>query len=154
MSKDKKYTYKVIEENKDDVMQTKVVKKNVDVEFTMQELYNQEEQWDRAIRELEANLKLQESTMKNVEDNHADAVSLVSQLDPLKQHAILLWLKALSLKLEIEPRLKMFKEAFDEHNAEVKEIIKQTGWKAPAVHLTMGKNDNDQKEETGESDAK
>lgn len=149
MSKDK-FKYEVLEENTEDVMQTKMVKRNVDVEFTMQELYDQEARWDGAIREIEGKLAIERATMVNVEEHHADAVALVSQLDPLKQTALLLWLRAFATVTELEPKLKVFKDAFDEHNEEVKDIIKQTGWVAPAVHLTVGANDNNKEEEAGE----
>ena len=153
MSKDK-FVYEVKKEDKEDVMQTQFVKKNVNVEFTMQELKDHEERVDGMIREIESKLEVEEATKKNVDANHGDAVALVSQLEPLKQHALFLWLRSQATIAELAPKLENLKKAFDEHNTEVKDIIKQTGWVAPTVHLTMGKDENNKKDKVGKGSSK
>lgn len=142
-----KYKYEVVEPNEENVMLTKIVKKNVDVEFTMQELKDHEERVHNVIKELEGKVAMDKAAMENVEHFHSEAVALVKDLEPLKQHALYTYLRAFANVLEIEPKLVEVKAAFDEHNEEVKDIISQTGWVAPTIEIKR----HEQNQETGES---
>lgn len=133
-------------------MLTKVVKKNVDVEFTMQELKDHEHRVHGIIKELEAKVAMEKAAMENVEHFHPEAVALVKELEPLKQHALYVYLRSLANVLEIEPKLKEVQEAFDAHNEEVKDIISQTGWVAPDIVIDPhGKNKESGEEGEGEA---
>ena len=146
-----KYKYEVLEEN-EDVMLTKIVKRNVDVEFTMQELKDHEERVHGILKELEAKCAMEKAAMENVEHFHGEAVALVKDLSPEKQHALYVYLRAFASVLEIEPKLEEVKKAFDEHNEEVKDIINQTGWIAPTVVIDPhGKKEKAQESTEGES---
>lgn len=150
MSKNK-FVYEVVEENKEDALETKIVKRNVDVEFTMAELKDHESRVDGMMTEVAKKIEMEKAAMGNVETHHMDAVSLVNQLEPLKQHALLLWLRSYATVLELEPKLVELQKVFDEHNEEVKDIIKQTGWVAPDMHVTLGNNDTEPDQTTEES---
>lgn len=142
----KKFVYEVVEEN-EDPMQTKFVKKDVEVEFTMGELKDHEERVDGMIKEIASKIEMENAAMENVNHFHEKSVALVSQLDPEEQHALFVWLRAKATVLEMEPKLTSLKAIFKEHNDEMKDIIKQTGWKAPDIHLTLGKDAKENKKQ-------
>ena len=148
MSKSK-HVYEYVEENTDDVLQSKIVKKNVEVEFTMQQLLDQEANLDKYRRELVAKIENDKAVQANVEEYHNDAVELVRSLDPTKQNAIFLWVRAAQSLSEHEPKLADVDKVFEEHNKEVKEIKKQTGWVAPDVKVKR-KNDQEPEKSTKE----
>lgn len=142
---DKTYSYEIVEE-KENPLETKLVKRNVDVEFTMQEMLDYENAADRQALEIQKQLDLEEAKQKNVEEHHGDAISLVSELDPIKQQAILIWLKAKE-KIDVYgPKRDDLKKAIDEHKAEIAVIKEQTGWEP------FNEQDNaDEKPESEES---
>lgn len=127
MSKDK-YVYEIVETNEENSLQSKLVKKNVDVEFNMQQMLDYENNADKMMREYIGKLKIEGAKMKNVEEHHDDAISLVSELDPVKQNAILIWLKSKEIIDALGPKRDELQKAIDEHKAEIAEIKKQTGW--------------------------
>lgn len=143
MSKDKKLTYEIIESN-DDPMLTKFIKKGVEVEFTMQEMDNYTNTALGMLDRFRGQLNLEDAKMKNVEEHHEDAVSLVRDLDPVKQNAIRLWLNAKAVVDEFAPKRDELEKAFADHKAEEEEIIKQTGWKPKQDDDQENKEDSSQ----------
>lgn len=144
---DSKFTYEVLEEN-ENPYEVKIVKKNVEVEFTMGELYEHESRVDKIIRELDGKRQMEEASLENVEHFHPDAVAAVKDLEPEAQHAAFTWLKSKATLAEIEPKLKEITEAFEAHNEEVKDIIAQTGWVAPDVAIVKnGQEDTESDKE-------
>lgn len=149
MSNNKKYTYKLVEEN-ENPLESKFVKKNVDVEFTMQQMLDYENSADRQMIEIRGKIDLEDAKMKNVEENHDDAIALVRDLDPVKQNAILIWLRSKEVVDVLCPKRDELQAAIDEHKAEIAVIKEQTGWEP----LTEENNDNEKSEdkEGGNSD--
>ena len=148
-----KHTYEYIKEDKKDVLQSKIVKKNVEVEFTMQQLLDQEENLDKYRREIVAKIENDKAVQSNVEEYHNDAVELVRNLDPIKQNAIFLWLRSQQSLDTHEPKLVEVDKVFEEHNKEVEEIKKQTGWVAPDIKIdpkVKRKNDKEPEKSTKE----
>ena len=123
-----KFTYEIVEEN-ENPLQTKFVKKNVDVPFTMQEMDSFTEQANKQLEEMRSQLNLEDAKMQNTVNNHEDAISLVSELDPIKQEAIFIWLQAKRLVDILTPKRDALQEALKEHEMDIEEIKKQTGWK-------------------------
>lgn len=134
-----KFEYEVIEAQ-DDSNFSKILKKNVEVEFTMAELHEHEGQVSRIQTEMATKLEMEQAAMTNVEENHGEVVALVKDMEPLKQHALFLWLRSKATVLEIEPKLKEIDEALEAHQEEVKDIKEQINWVAPDVSVLEKKD--------------
>lgn len=130
MSKDKKHVYEILEENPDNTLESKLVKRGVDVEFTMQQMDDHTTQALSTLDQWRGQLNLEDAKMKNVEEHHPDAITLVKDLDPVKQNAIHIWLKAKEIIDMVAPRRDELEQRLEEHKAELEEIKKQTGWVA------------------------
>lgn len=130
MSKDKKTVYEVRTENPDNTLQSILVKKGVEVEFTMEQMDRYTSEALRMLDQYRGQLNLEDAKMKNVEANHDDAIALVRDLDPIKQNAIRIWLKAKEIIDVMAPKRDELEEKLEEHKAEIEEIKKQTGWEA------------------------
>lgn len=146
MSKDKKYIYEYVERNEEDPLKDKIVKKGVEVEFTMQELDNYTESALTRLDEFRGQLNLEDAKMKNVEENHPDAVDLVRELDPVKQNGIRIWLNAKNLVDTLAPKRDELEKLLEQHKAEIDEIKKQTGWE-PLVTETKDASKKSKKKE-------
>lgn len=127
MSNSKKYTYEIVEEA-ENPLETKFIKKNVEVEFNMQQMLDYENAADRQVIEMIGKIDIEDAKMKNVEDYHDDAIALVRDLDPVKQQAILIWLKSKEIVDALCPKRDELKKAIQEHKDEIKVIKEQTGW--------------------------
>ena len=152
MSKDNNFTYEVIEKDEENPLNDKIRKSGISVEFQMFELDHQQENYLKHLDQIRAQLNLEDAKQKNVEDNHADAVALVSELEPTKQEAIRIWLNAKKIIDEGGPARDMYEEALEEHNKEVEEIVKAIGWEPPQ-DAEENNETNDETEEVGESDS-
>lgn len=152
MSKDK-YIYEIVEKDEANPLKDKLVKKNVEVEFTMEQLDQYTESALRQLDQFRGQLNLEAAKQKNVEDNHDDAIALVRELDPVKQNAILIWLKAKEIIDAVAPRRDELEEAFEEHKKEIEVIKKQTGW-VPPTNENHGESTNEESadKEAGEGD--
>lgn len=149
MSKDN-ITYEIVEKNEESPLLDKIVKKGIEVEFTMQELDDYTMAALSRLDEFRGQLNLEDAKMKNVEENHDDAIALVRELDPVKQNAIRIWLNSKNMVDTLAPKRDELEKLFEEHKAEIEEVKKQTKWKAPKQES----HDNKKKsadEEGGES---
>lgn len=143
MSKDKKYTYEFVERDETNPLNDKIVKKGVEIEFSMFELDRYTEAALKQLDEYRGKLNIESAKMSNVEDNHDDAIALVRDLDPVKQEAIKIWLNSKGVVDALAPRRDELEESLAEHQAEIEEIKKQTGWAAP---VNEPENGDDQEE--------
>lgn len=155
----KQFTYEVIEENKDNPLETRVKKSNINVEFAMHELDTQQANLLKYLDEIRGKLNIEDAKMQNVTNNHEDAINLVKDLDPVKQEAIRIWLNSKSIVDQLGPKRDQFEEALEEHNAEVKYIIEVTGWEPPKEDAQEDKQENSQADDEsseagGESESK
>lgn len=139
-----KYTYEFVERDEENPLNDRVVKKNVEVEFQMFELDQYTDTAVRQLDEIRAQLNMEDAKQKNVEEHHQDAVSLVSGLDPVKQNAVFIWLRAKQIIDELGPRRDKLEEALKEHEAEVEVIKKQTGWEPPAKEAEKDETNKDE----------
>lgn len=126
------YTYEVIKVEEDSNFST-ILKKNVEVEFTMAELHEHEGRVNNIKKEVETKLAMEQAAMKNVEEHHGEAIMMVKDMEPLKQHALLMWLKSKATVLELEPKMKEITEALEAHQEEVKDIKEKINWVAPDI---------------------
>lgn len=145
MSNNKEYIYEFIERDETNPLNDKLVKKNVDVEFTMAQLDQYTHEALRQLDQMRGQLNLEAAKQSNVVENHEDAISLVKDLDPVKQNAILIWLKAKEMIDALAPRRDKLEADLKEHEAEIEVIKKQTGWTAP-VKAEDNEEDNNQED--------
>lgn len=146
MSKDK-ITYEFVERDEENPLNDKLVKKGLTVEFQMFELDQYTEAALQQLDTLRGQLNYEDARVKNVEENHEDAIALVRDLDPIKQNAIRIYLDATNKIADLGPKRDKLEEAFEEHKAEIEEIKKQTGWEAPVI-------ENQDEQDTTEEDTK
>jgi hypothetical protein len=151
MSQDKTYKYEVLEEA-ENPLETKLVKRSVDVEFTMQQMLDYENAADKQLIELIGKIDLEDAKMKNVVEHHDDAIALVRDLDPIKQNAIHIWLKSKEIIDVYAPKRDELRKAIDEHKAEIKSIKEQTGWEPPTQDDSEDKKEDDATEESSGGD--
>ena len=149
MSKDKKHKYEFVERDEANPLNDKLVKKGVEVQFTMSELDNYTKAALQRLDEFRGKLNIEAAKMQNVMDHHDDAISLVRELEPVKQEAIKIWLNSKTLVDEIAPKRDELEKLLEEHKAEIEEIKKQTGWTAPLKETSDDTNKTDS--EGGES---
>lgn len=148
-----KYTYELLEEQ-GDVLKHKLVKKNVDVEFTLADMLNAQEQLKRHVTEARSQMDVEIAKMKNVEEHHADAVALVKALDPLKQTAIKIWVNAKIRVDELGPYKDKLVNAMRSDQEEIAEMLKQTGLELPADVELPDLNGTPSKKEKDDSSKK
>ena len=148
MSKDKTYTYEFVERDEVNPLNDKLVKRGVEVEFSMFELDNYTKAALQRLDEFRGKLNLESAKMQNVMDHHDDAISLVRELDPVKQEAIKIWLTSKNIVDELAPKRDELEKLLEEHEKEIEEIKKQTGWTAPVIETD---NADEKESEAGES---
>ena len=154
MSQNNKFTYEVVEKDEIDPLNDKVLKKGLEVEFRMFELDQHQDALMKRLDELRGQLNLEAAKQTNVEDNHDDAISLVRELDPIKQEAIRIWLNAKSVIDQHAPTRDELEEALELHKTEVEEIIKVTGWTPPKDAKENNEENNEENKEQESSDSK
>lgn len=124
--------YYEVREAKDDVLTNTLVKKNTEVEFTINDLIGYQEQMWKMLSEYRGQMELEIAKKKNVEVHHEDAVALVAGLDPVKQKAVQIWLNAKLKFDELGPTKDKLVDALREDQEEFKKILEQTGLELPA----------------------
>lgn len=145
---DKKHIYEIVEKDEANSLNDTLVKRNVDVEFTMQQMLDHEKSADKMMLEYIGKLDIEDAKMKNVVENHEDAINLVKELDPVKQEAIKIWLLSKSIVDQLGPKRDELQKAIDEHKAEIKNIKEQTGWEPPKMEDLEANTTDDEKHET------
>ena len=151
MSNDK-ITYEIVEKNEENSLFDKVVKKGMDIEFQMSQMDDFTNAAVQRLDEMRGKLNLEAAKMQNVMDNHDDAISLVRDLDPVKQEAIRIWLNSKHLVDGLAPKRDEMEEALKEHEAEVEEIKKQTGWEPLIKETENDEADQENSEEVEPSE--
>lgn len=115
-----KFTYEVVEA-KDDPRLSVLVKKGVEVQFTMSEIEAHEQQLEKALREARATVDVHAAQMVNIETHHP----FVKEFDAEQLHTLQMYITALRQVETFEPQIKKIEEAQAEYNAEKAEITKQ-----------------------------
>lgn len=150
MSKDN-ITYEIIEKDEENPLNDKLKKRGVEVEFRMYELDGYTDAALKRLDEFRGQLNIEDAKMKNVEENHDDAIALVRELDPVKQTAIRIWLNSKNIIDTLAPKRDELEKLFEEHKAEIEEIKKQTGWQPKQeTHDDQEKSEDKEGGEGGE----
>ncbi|OQB08214.1 MAG: hypothetical protein BWY21_01394 [Parcubacteria group bacterium ADurb.Bin216] len=118
-----KICYSVIKPNKKAPLLTKIKMTGIESEITLVDVQGAINQNEKAIRELEANMKIQEAKMKNVEEHHPE----VKDIKEITRQACYLYQESFSFCKVAKEKLKDLKNANKEMHEQVKEIEKQTG---------------------------
>lgn len=140
-----KITY-VVKETKDDDTSTIIEKQGATVDFTINDLLNAEERMGKMLTETRGQMDYEIARMKNVEQYHEDAISLVKSLDPTKKEAIKIWLDAQGKINELGPLKDRILEALKTDQAELQEIVSQTELSLPEGYKPLDLNGTPSKE--------
>lgn len=100
-----------------------IVKSGHEHEFTMEEIRSHLAKLDKLEKELTAQVSLEESKMKNVEESH----EIVKTLTDVQLVACSIYDKAKEIKAKCESKLAEIAEARKEYAEDIEEIKKQTG---------------------------
>jgi predicted nucleic acid-binding Zn-ribbon protein len=119
----KKFKYEILTPNEDPQLAT-IVKRKVDVEFTMQQLDDQEHALTKKITELKAQRDYEDAVCQNVEHFH----EWVKDFDAEKISTLSIYTKARTNLDQINPVLAKYEEVLAEHLVEVAEIKHQIGY--------------------------
>jgi TolA-binding protein len=125
MGMDKIYTYEVSKTHKKDPSLSVVRKSGITAEFTMQELISERLTMEKRIKELEGQKKINDATVKNIEDHHPE----VMKMDPELRSYAASYDEALADKHNIDKVLKAYKKAIKEDNKERKIVADTIGMK-------------------------
>lgn len=138
----------VIKEANEDPLKATISKENVTVDFNLADFTAQQEAVEKRLAEVRGQMDIECAKQKNVNQNHEDAIALVSGLDPVKQNAVRIWLNATYAINQLGPCKDKLIEAkkFDEE--ELKIILEQTGLK---LEENNANKETDNKEETSKS---
>lgn len=82
-----KFTYKIKKKAKDRG-DHRIVKHGQVAEFSLRELHRNIEQVKKAVKEMEANARLQNSLAENIRRANPDLVAYMKKLSPKKRHAL------------------------------------------------------------------
>lgn len=113
-----KYTLK---DKKDDIKDSVIVKTGDVAEFTLNEFESSYSYNLKALKEIEAKVKLEKATIKNIEKNHP----FVKDLSEQDLHTAKMYYESKSFLKEGEPKLELFKEGVQKNIDDVKDIIGQ-----------------------------
>lgn len=117
-----KIKYKVLQESKDDVLQTKIEKSNFAVDFTMDKVKEHLESLDKAKKELEGNIKVHEIKVNNIEEHH----EFLNEMSDEEISVAYQYHEAKAMVSGYGDKLEKVEEAIKAYGEEIKEIEKQT----------------------------
>lgn len=120
-----KHNYKIIE-NKENPKESVIEKDNITVKFTLVEMETQAKAVEKRLEELKAQLSLEESSAKNIEENHPEVVN-PSEEEIKKAHNIVLHIGYVKRAEAIKTDIASIEQAFVDYREELDEIEKQTG---------------------------
>ena len=133
MPKDKKkapvYKYEVLEKNEENFKHSKLVKRNVDVEFTLADVESHEHQLRKQLKETEATITHRLAEMNNIEHFHP----FVKEFDDKQLHTLALYAAAMFDWKKLEPIQKELANALSEYDKEKAAIYEQCGFEDEPV---------------------
>jgi hypothetical protein len=119
----KKYKYEITKPH-DNPWEATITKRKVDVDFTMQQLDDQQRAIEKRIKELQAKRDMEAAAMENVEHFHP----FVKEFSPEDLTTLFVYTQSWKLVNEINPVLKQMEDALAEHLEEVKVIKEQINY--------------------------
>lgn len=97
-----------------------VEKSNITIDFTLGSIKQEQILLQKYIKEFEANKKIQDGIIKNIEDNH----KFVKKLDDFKLSTISMYAKAKDESKQYEGKIKEFSKQLKESEKELANIKK------------------------------
>lgn len=119
-----KHNYKVVEA-KENPLESVIEKDNVSVKFTLIERESRKRELEKKIRELKAQLSIDESCAKNVAENHPEVLQATEE-DIKRAHELVLYVKFTQEAQESRDYIKRIEDALEEWGKEYAEILLQT----------------------------
>jgi len=126
-----KFTYKVVEEHKDDPMQNVIEKGNISVQFTPYELQANIDSNKKLVKELKAKVTIEDAKKKNIEANHP----FVKDLTDEQRFTVHMYEEAMSVCRHFPKKIAEFEESIAEMEQEQRNIAEQVGIAIPKVAL-------------------
>lgn len=120
-----KHNYKIIEE-KENPLEAIIEKDNITTTFTLIERDTKKKEVEKKLRELKAQLALDEASAKNVAENHPEVLEATEE-DIKKAHELVLYVKYTEDAKETADYIEKFEKALSDWEEELKEICEQTG---------------------------
>lgn len=129
------YKYSVKKEDKKDKINSIILKENVEVEFTLSDLLNSKNTFDKKFEELKGSLVISEAQKQNIINNNpdlfADGVLIATEDEVKRAIAIALFHEFSTNTNKIKEEIKKYEEALKGYEQELKHIKEQTGLELP-----------------------
>lgn len=122
-----KFTYKVVEESKEDPIFNIIEKGNVTVRFSLDEVQRNIDQNKKLVKELKAKLDLEEAKRKNIEEHHP----FVKALTPEQRFTVHMYAEAMSVVDSFPAKIKEFEDSIAEMEKEKEAINEACGIAIP-----------------------
>jgi galactokinase len=128
MSKKKPdFTYTVLEKNKEDFKQSKIVKKNVEVEFTLADVEKHEKLVRKQLKEAKTQMDVHAAEMFNISEHHP----FVKDFTEEQYHTLEMYIEAMRKVAQLSPAVEAREKALEEYALEVQDIYKQCKFELP-----------------------
>lgn len=125
------HKYTIETENKEDPKASIIVKSNVDVKFTLNELEANEREYTKMVRQLKAQKELADAKMKNIEEHHP----FVMDLSEEQAFTVHMYQEARAMSRVCGQKLPEYEAELEYIAAEKVEIAKQIGVAIPLSEL-------------------
>jgi hypothetical protein len=125
------YTYEVKKKSKD-FKQATLVKKNVDIEFTLDTMERNAADLVKKKTEIEAQMKLEEAKQGNIEHHHKFVKAM--KLSDEQWFTVKMYAESKFIQAQAKAMLPRVKKALKNHEAEKKAIYEQLGFTDEAVN--------------------
>lgn len=120
-----KHNYKIIKET-ENPLEAIIEKDNIKVEFTLIERDTKKREIEKKVRELKAQLAMDEASAKNVADNHPEVLEATEE-EIKKAHELVLYVSYQNAIKEDKEWIEKYESALSDWEEELKEICNQTG---------------------------
>ena len=92
------YTYEIVTENENDVLDSVIKKSGITTEFKLQDVYNHKLKLEREIKEHKANVDIAKAKMENTESHHKEISKLIKSIKKMENPngilaTLFLWIK-------------------------------------------------------------
>ena len=119
------YKYSIKEPNEDKNLAV-ILKENVTVEFTLNDMESSRKRAEKVLEEMIALKGLREAEAKNIENNHPTVVEEFEKKDLLfRAQTLALYADKKQNIVELTEKIAEIEKAIEEHDEEVEEIKKQ-----------------------------
>lgn len=127
MSKKPDFTYEVVEENKDDFKLSRIMKKNVEVEFNLKDVELHEKRVRTELKEAKSQTDIHAAEMFNISEHHP----FVKDFSEEQYHALELYIEAMRKVAQLNPAIEAREKALKEYELEKQDIYQQCKFELP-----------------------